>query len=471
MREDYLNKIESYREDMIADLAALVRCRSVQGEAEEGAPFGRGVAEAYKCMMQIAEREGLTTFDADGYGGHIDWKGSQDAGTMGILCHLDVVPEGKDWKHDPYGAEMEDGCMYGRGTLDDKGPTIAAFYAVKALRACGITPKKSVRMIVGLDEETGSEGMEYYKKRVDMPDFAIVPDAEFPLVNGEKGIMVFDLGKPVGEAVQGGIALKDIQGGKASNMVPDSASALIVCEGGYEDILSAVENYRAETGHSVTAELKEGGLEIVCAGKAAHGAMPWKGLNAVSILMELLGGMTFDRSGINEFIAFYNSHIGFDLEGAAMGCHLQDEMSGNLSWNSGVLSMSDDKIVLTVNVRCPVSFDDEMFYASIMPVLEACSVELSRGMYKAPLYYSTDSDIVKTLMSVYRKHTGDETTEPFVIGGGTYAREMENAIAFGALFPGDPDLMHQADECISIDRLILTAKIYAEAICRLAECE
>ena len=133
--------------------------------------------------------------------------------------------------------------------------------------------------------------------------------------------------------------------------------------------------------------------------------------------------------------------------------------------------MEDYEIVITVNLRCPVSFDDEMFYASILPVIEACGVELRKGMYKAPLYYAADSDIVKTLMSVYRKHTGDETSEPLVIGGGTYAREMENAIAFGALFPGDPDLMHQANECIRIDRLILMTKIYAEAIYLLAECE
>lgn len=465
-------KIESFREDMVRDLADLVRCRSVQSGPEENAPFGSGVAEAFSRMMEIGRREGFEVFDCDGYGGHIDFGKSEENGIMGILCHLDVVSEGSGWRHDPFGACVENGIMYGRGTLDDKGPAIAAFYAMKAIRECGIVPEKKVRMVLGLDEETGSAGMDYYRRKVRMPDFAIVPDSDFPLVNGEMGILTFDLVRKTGKADRGGISLRRLTGGSAPNMVPDSAAALIADGGGCEKIKQTAEHFSQMTGYSVTVKKKGKNLEILCAGKSAHGAMPQKGLNAVSVLMQFLGGLEFDCFGVNEFIRFYNQHIGFDLSGKKIGCEkLRDDVSGSLIWNTGMLFMDGESVGITVNVRCPVSFGDEDVYAAVRPVLEQYDIGMVKKMYKEPLYFSTDSDIVQTLLSVYRERTGDTESQPLVIGGGTYAREMKNAVAFGALYPGDPDIMHEAEECISIDRLVLTTEIYADAILRLTETE
>ena len=467
-KPDFLKKIESYREEMVNDLYSLVRRRSVAGVFEEGAPFGRGVAEAYACMMSLAEREGFNTFDADGYGGHIDFGNSEEDGIMGILCHLDVVAEGSGWSCDPFGGEVRDGVMYGRGTLDDKGPTIAAFYAMKALKECGIQPKKKIRMILGLDEETESAGMKYYMQKVRMPDFAIVPDSDFPLVNGEKGIMIFDLAKKLGKPEQGGISLRRLWGGNAPNMVPDTASAVVYSEKGYDEIRSLAETFSKQSGHSVTIKNRGKSLEITCAGKSAHGAMPWKGINAISILMKFLQNIRFNCAEVNDFISFYNRYIGFETDGASIGCGLEDQISGKLVWNTGKISMEQGVISITVNVRCPISYCDEDVYRAIHSAMEEYEIGIVKSMYKPPLYYPTDSEIVQTLLSVYREHTGDEESQPLVIGGGTYAREMENAIAFGALYPGDPDIMHEADECISIDRLVLTSKIYADAIYRLA---
>lgn len=467
-KSDFLKKIESYREEMVSDLYSLVRRKSVAGIPEEGAPFGTGVAEAYACMMSLAEREGFDTFDVDGYGGHIDFGDSEEDGIMGILCHLDVVAEGSGWSCDPFGGEVRDGVMYGRGTLDDKGPTIAAFYAMKALKDCGIQPKKKVRMILGLDEETESAGMKYYMQKVKMPDFAIVPDSDFPLVNGEKGILIFDLAKKTGKPEQGGISLRRLWGGNAPNMVPDTASAVIFSEKGYDEVRGAAEAFSEQTGHSVTIKTRGKSLEITCTGKSAHGAMPWKGINAISILMKFLENITFNCAGVNDFISFYNRYIGFEIDGASIGCGLEDQVSGKLVWNTGKIIMEQEVISITVNVRCPISFSDEDVYQAIHPAIEEYDIGIVKSMYKPPLYYPTDSEIVQTLLSVYREHTGDEESQPLVIGGGTYAREMKNAIAFGALYPGDPDIMHEADECISIDRLILTSKIYADAIYRLA---
>lgn len=466
--KDYLKRIDSLRDEMVEDLRGLVRKESTSQVPEKGAPFGPGVAEAYDFMMELAKRENFQVYDADGYGGHIDFGSSEKEGIMGILCHLDVVAAGKGWNYDPFGAVMENGRIYGRGTLDDKGPTIAAFYAMKALKDCGIEPKKKIRMILGLDEETESAGMKYYKEKVAMPDFAIVPDSDFPLVSGEKGIMIFDLAKKTGKQEAGGIALKRLWGGEAPNMVPDVASAVIHCEKGYDAVRRAAEEFTGVTGHEIAMKSRGKSLEISCSGRSAHGAMPWNGLNAVSVLMEFLGKLTFNCPGVNDFISFYNEYIGFDLEGTRIGCAMEDEISGSLVWNSGMILMEKEVISLKVNVRIPVSFSDEDVCAAMRPVLEKYEIGIVRGMYKGPLYYPEDSEIVRTLLSVYREHTGDEVSQPLVIGGGTYAREMENAIAFGALFPGDPDIMHQADEYISVERLVLTAKIYADAIYRLA---
>ena len=188
-------KIDENKAEMIKSLSNLLSIPSVSGEAEPGMPFGRNVQLAYDYMMQLGKKEGFALYNADNYGGHIDFEG-KDTGIVGIVGHLDVVPEGDGWKHDPYGGEVEDGIIYGRGTIDNKGPVIASFYAMKALKECGFEPEKTIRLILGLDEETNWNGMEYYLNDVgEIPDFGFTPDADFPAIHGEKGIMVFDIVK------------------------------------------------------------------------------------------------------------------------------------------------------------------------------------------------------------------------------------------------------------------------------------
>ncbi len=478
---DYIERIQELADEMIEDLRGLLRKKSVKAEAEEGAPFGRGVKEAFHYMLQLGQREGFACKNIDEYGGHIDFmadsvsgtvldnKADNVAETMGILCHLDVVPEGNGWDHDPFGADMEDGCIFGRGTLDDKGPTIAAFYAMKAIKDCGYVPKKNIRMIIGLDEETGSSGMNYYQNKEKMPDFAIVPDSDFPLVHGEMGILVFELVKKLGKAVKGGIALRKITGGNAPNMVPDKAQAVISGQREhYTSIKEMAKEYVLSTGNILTVKGRGSSLEIIAEGKSAHGAHPWSGKNAISILMEFLGKIEFNCEDQNDFINFYNKHLGFDFHGERLDCSLSDDISGKLILNVGMIDLDNNAVKLTVNVRSPITLDDEAVYSSLVPVIEKYEIGVIKKMYEKPIYYPADDPTVQLLLSIYRNHTGDMESEPLVIGGGTYARQMDNAIAFGALYPGDPDLMHQKNEFIKIERLIQTAKIYAEAIFRLA---
>ena len=465
---DYIRKLDELRDELLNDLSGLIKIRSVKDAPSDGAPFGKGVDEAFRYMLDLGKREGFECTDIDGYGGHMDYGESESYGVMGVLCHLDVVPEGSGWERDPFSGEVADGVMYGRGTLDDKGPTMSAFYAMKALKDCGYEPRKKIRMIIGLDEETGSSGMEKYKEKVKMPDFAIVPDSDFPLVHGEKGIMIFDMVKRLSRSDKKGITLKKITGGTAANMVPDSASAVISCDKGYDAVKKAANEFTEKTGHEITAKGRGKSLELSCRGVSAHGAYPERGVNAVSVLISFLSAIKFNCPEVNEFFEFYMKHLYEDFNGEKLGCALHDDISGGLILNVGMIDVDSERVKLTVNVRCPVTKTDSDAYDAMSPVLEKYDIGIVKNVYEKPVYFSLDDPTVQTLLSIYRRRTGDNETKPLVIGGGTYAREMDNAIAFGALYPGDPDTMHQKNECVRVERLIQTAKIYADAMYELA---
>lgn len=465
---DYIKRIDELEDELVRDLSGLIKIKSVKDAPSDGAPFGDGVAEAFRYMLALGQREGFSCEDIGGYGGHIDYGSDSSDETMGILCHLDVVPEGSGWEHGPFSGDVEDGVMYGRGTLDDKGPTISAFYAMKALKDCGYKPEKKIRMIIGLDEETGSTGMERYKEKVSMPDFAIVPDSDFPLVHGEKGIMIFDMVKRFSKPADGGITLKKLTGGTAANMVPDHASAVITSEGGYDDIKALAAAFGEETGHRIAAKGRGKSLELTCEGVAAHGAYPERGVNAISVMLSFLSRIHFSCAEANDFIEFYMSHLFEDCNGEKLGCALSDDISGGLILNVGMIKLDSEHVELTVNIRCPVTKSDSDVYQAMSPVLEKYDIGVVKNIYERPVYFSLDDPVVQKLLEIYRRHTGDTDTRPLVIGGGTYARQMDNAIAYGALYPGDPDTMHQKNECVQIKRLLQTAKIYADALYELA---
>ena len=209
-------------------------------------------------------------------------------------------------------------------------------------------------------------------------------------------------------------------------------------------------------------------LEITAEGVSAHGAKPETGLNAISIMMAFLGRLNFVDEDHNDFIDFYNKYIGFCLDGEKLGINFTDEASGKLVFNVGMAEMNEKAAGLTINVRYPVSMTGEDVYAGMAETLEKYNLGILKLKDQAPVYKDPEDSLIKTLVGIYQKHTGDTESRPMVIGGGTYARAAENIIAYGAQFPGDEDLMHQKNECLSIERLMQMTKIYAEAIYKLA---
>ncbi|MCQ2546562.1 MAG: dipeptidase PepV [Clostridia bacterium] len=471
--EQVYSRIEENRTEMLASLSKLISIPSVAVKGKGRKPFGAEVDEAYRTMLKMAEDDGFDTFDAKGYGGHIDYDGTED-GVVAVVGHLDVVPEGDGWDFEPYGGEVVDGYVQGRGTMDDKGPVIASYYAMKALKECGFEPARTVRMILGLDEETDWEGMDYYIEHAgDLPDCGFTPDGDFPVIRAEMGILIFDMIRKLPASRGKGLELGSIKGGTAANSVPDFAKAVVTdtTGGGYDLIREMIANCRDEYGWKISGRGVGKGFEISVKGKSAHGAKPEQGENAISILMDFLGRLNFLNDGVAEFVEFYNSRIGYDLHGENIGCPLEDEVSGRLIFNVGKIETDRNAARLTINIRYPVTADEEQVYAGIMEVLDDYRTGIVKERAQDPINIDAESDLVSRLMKVYRKHTGDIESEPMVIGGGTYARALDNVVAFGARFPGEPELGHQKNEKISVENLDRLAKIYAEAIYELAKAE
>lgn len=475
----YEEFLERNKEEMIASLQSVLRCESEQSQPVKAAdggvyPFGEGVQKAFETFLALAESMGFETFNADNYGGHVDFPGTGDK-IFGILGHLDVVPAAGGWDFDPYAASIAEGRIYGRGTTDDKGPMISCLYAMKALKDSGYVPKATIRLIIGLDEETGWKGMDYYFSKAPKPDYGFTPDADFPVINGEMGVLVFELARKFRDSQVKGLKLRSMKGGMAANSVADYCRVVIRNqkdeEAPYVKIREEITAFREETGYRIHAKGVGKSLEITTEGIGAHGARPEAGLNAVSIMMQFLGRLNFVDEDHNDFIDFYNKYIGFCLDGTKLGIGFCDEPSGKLIFNVGMAEMNEKAGKLTINVRYPVTMTDDDVYDAMSDLLEKYNIGVLKLKHHEPIFVEADSPMVRMLVDIYRRHSGDTESGPKVIGGGTYARAAKNVIAYGALFPGDEDLMHQKNEYLSIERLEQMTKIYAEAIYKLSSGE
>ncbi|MBQ6388950.1 MAG: dipeptidase PepV [Mogibacterium sp.] len=476
----YLERLETYREDMLKTLGESVAFPSVASEAVRSAdgelmPFGKAAHESLLHMLAVGEGMGFETCNVDNYAGYIQYSApadAEDAKLCAVVGHLDVVPEGTGWTGEPYKMVEKDGFVYGRGTADDKGPVIASLYAMKALKEEGIVPKNHIRLVLGLNEECGEDSMVYYTEKCGHPDMGFTPDAEFPIVNGEMGILVFELAQKLGTGFsKDDLRLTKLEGGTAHNAVPRLAKAVLAGDKKYYDtIIERARQYAVETGYNLKARKQGSSLVIDAEGIAAHGAHPHLGLNAVSILMGFLGRLHFASEELNDYIEFYNEHIGFDLHGERIGCGFEDIPSGKLILNVGVANINEELASLSINIRYPVTITGEDVIRGIQSKLEGTQIGLVGRMEQGPIYMSIDTPMVSKLLKAYQDETGDCETKAIVQGGGSYAKMVNNILAYGGMFPGEEDTMHQADEKMSIESFMRMARVYARALWSLC-CE
>ncbi|MGI6199851.1 MAG: dipeptidase PepV [Christensenellales bacterium] len=455
--------LDSHKEDFIRACQRVLRINSVKAAPEPGKPFGPGVYDCLVEALKIADELGLDTKNVDGYAGRIQ-AGEGDE-IVGILSHLDVVPEGEGWTYPPYSGAYVDGCLYSRGAGDNKGPSMAALFALAAVAQSGAKFTRRVHLIFGCDEESGWDDMAYYGAHERMPDMGFSPDASFPVTHAEKGIMHVDL---VAEGADPTCPVRSIQSGTRANIVPDEAHALVALPMG--EVRQAVETV-APLHEKLSFDLAErdGLVKVTAHGVGCHGAFPEGGVNALAYLMVALSRLPLGDGPMAKAIAFVASRIGLTLHGEDIGLGISDPVTGLLSCNLGVMRMDGDKLTATIDIRHPVDRTHEQLMDILQGQCAPAGMRAELGTWQAPLYLPKDHFIVTTLMDIYKKHTGDVDAQPQTMGGGTYARAIPNAVAFGPSFPGGKHGgAHEPNEFVSVDELIAGAKIFIDAILQLA---
>ena len=427
------NWIEGHKQELIEAVQNTVRYRTLKGQPEDGAPFGKTVKDCLDYTLGKASEMGLEARDLDGYCGIIDAGEGEEM--LGILAHLDVVPEGTGWDHDPYGAEIADGRIYGRGTLDDKGPAVASIFALKAVIASGMKFRRKVRIILGCNEETGMLCLKHYKENERIPELSFSPDGEYPVTNSEKTILHCTYKASFNSHIKMNV-------GEAPNVVPGHAEA----------------------------ELDHNGIVKMLSyeGKLAHASLPWEGENALqglllSLKYEDLSGK--DRVAVDTLCeAFKNEYYG-----QSVGLDKEDE-SGRLTLNLGMMRWDENGFELTLDLRCPVSLPECYIRERLELALAATGGRIVSWNFIPGFSVPDDSEIVSKLLKVYRNRSGQHDAMPKKIGGGTYARELPNAVSFGPEGYMCEASCHVANEFMSIDQLVMNAKMIADAIIALA-CE
>ena len=465
MNIDFKQEVLNHKEDLLKDLFELLSVRSILGtDITEETPFGSGPREALDLILSFGERDGYKTKLVENKAGHIEV--GQGEELFGILGHVDVVPVVEaDWTSHPFKPEIRDGKIFARGSLDDKGPTMAAYYAVKLLDKLGVKWNKRVRVIVGSDEETGFRCVEAYFKHEEQPASGFTPDAMFPLVYAEKARATFNHKlKFVEDDGEYNYKLVKFKGGQVLNMVIASAIAELVGE--VSDIKEKFENFLAQ--EKLDGEvIVENTIKLTLKGKAAHGSTPQYGVNAATKLAEFLSTLGLDNNGKN-FVDYIVEKLANDPFGEKLGINYADDEMGEATYNYGILDYDLEKKAAVVSTDCrhPKKFD----LIDRLKGVKEDNIDIEVTSTKEAHYVPKDDELVTILMDVYKKHTGDTKNDAFVLGGGTYARCLKKGVAFGLLFPGKEDTMHQANEYLEVEDLLLATAIYAEGIYKLC-CE
>ncbi len=449
---DVRSMVKGYREDMLDKLGKLVAVKSEEGTPAADAPFGEGPKKALTTALDMLEADGFRTVNLDNYAGYAEMGEGKEL--IGIVGHLDVVPAKKEdgWDTDPYTMTEKDGVLYGRGVSDDKGAVVASMIAMKVIRDMGIPVNKRIRLIMGTNEESGSRCLKHYVEKEGSVDYGFTPDGEFPGVFGEKGMIAAKY-----RSRKTGI--RAIQGGTVRNVVCAKCTITVdKCSFSKKKLEDYLNNVPIDFELNETEE----GTVITVNGVAAHASMPELGTNAISYLF-----MALKQAGYQDpFVDFYCSHFGLATDGSGCGADCSDEY-GALTWNNGVISMKDGVIEGSIDIRFPVTMNAKQVVKLMTPNLSDEGGEIEVLNTVEPLFFSPDSPLVKSLVEAYRDVTGDMETQPMTMGGGTYAKGIDHTIAFGCAFPGRDYHIHNVNEFVEIDELLLQAEIYVAAIQKL----
>lgn len=438
--------MHKYFNELVSSTAEIIRFDSSMKapEGEKGEyPFGKETADCLQFFLSLANEMGFQTNNYDNYIGEVVWGTGKD---FAILAHLDVVPAGGGWKYPPFGGVINDDVsdggvtgkkLWGRGTMDDKGPAMACLYALKALKDEGFQPRRTIKLIVGCNEESGWKCIEHYNKVAVMPEEGFTPDANFPVIYAEKGILHFTAQFPINDA-----PVSALKAGQRVNMVCEEASAVLTRKAaeklvGYENPVKGTTLSYDNTTNILQAH-----------GKSAHGSTPQMGANALQALLAFLSTLNPDFAHAYDIL--FND---------ALGLNVFEDETGVLTMSPDIASFSAGVLKVTSDVRFPATFA----LASVTERLKENGVQYTVENYQPPLYNDKDGELISTLSRVYAKATGSDE-QPIAIGGGTYARALKCGCAFGPEMDGEEATIHQANEYITLDRLRFLSEIYYDAV-------
>lgn len=454
--------IDIYKGDIIRDTQKLMAYNSVFEESDQlGQPFGLQIAVALECALEIATGMGFKTRNVDGYMGEIDY--GTGGKKIGMIVHIDIVPAGDGWTYPPFAGQIVDGKLYGRGSIDDKGPLIAALYAMKAIKESCLPCSNHVRYLIGCDEESGFRCIKYYLTKEEQPWGGFSPDGEFPVIFGEKGIYRFQCDGIWKEAQnKNRFGIVKITGGTRMNVVPEAASAVLR---GNAQLFTLAEQVLTEYNPENRLSLEQDGEKLVikAQGVSAHSSVPWQGVSANNLLLNFLRRLPLTPTAAEKYIYTLTDLFADGYDGKSLGIACSDEVFGQLTLSLGVLHADSEGGNASFDLRYPILDEREALWQKIAAVCEAHSLELTQLQDKPGLYVPKDSEMIQCMLKAYQETSGREEG-PVTIGGGTYCRALKNFVAYGPLFPGQKELAHERDEYIGVDDLILCTKIYAQAL-------
>lgn len=430
----------NYKKDLLRDLEKLIEIPSVLNNDNSNYLFGKAIDDSLKEMLNIAKKLGFKTFYNEYYGYAEIGSGDE---LIGVLGHLDVVPAGdlEKWETNPFKLIKKDGKLYGRGTQDDKGPILAALYGVKLLMDEGTDFNKRVRFIFGLDEENLWRSIDKYLDNEEKPDYGFTPDSIFPMINAEKGLLQAKLVMDKGSDIK-------IKVDNAFNAVPDKA----IYDG------KEIDKLKVEL-DKLDFEYNDKKSKVEVLGKGSHASKPSEGINAILRLVKALNNIDVK----NQTTEMIENVFHDKLHGQGFIDNCEDEVSGKLTVNLGNIDLNLNSQVIGLDIRIPVTFEKQKVVDALKDVVSEYGFEYEEYDYLDSIFISEDNFMVKKLKKVFTQETGLDAT-PKSSGGATYARAIDNCLAYGALFPGDKKVEHKANEYIKKDNLFKCSKIYKRTI-------
>ena len=452
---------EKNRNQLVEDVKRLVRIRSDRGDPAQDAPFGEAPKAALLEAVDLCRERGMQTENMDNYVLTADL-GPEEPG-LDILAHLDVVPVADNWTVcDPFDPVEKDGKLYGRGTADDKGPAVAALWAMACVKELGVPLQRRCRLILGTDEECGGGDIAHYYAANEEAPMTVSPDAEFPVINVEKGMYRSMVHVPL----SGDSGIVSVEAGFKLNVVPDTAQAVL--QGvDPKEIAPYIRMVARETDCTYAiGPMDDGKIRLICTGEGAHAASPETGNNALTALIAALANLPVQGEDHKRMQALNWLFPHGDYLGEALGVAQSDSISGELTLSLNMCKTVDGELQLQYDCRCPLCATEDNLVKAASAAAASVGLTIDETRIFPPHHVSADSDFIKTLLRCYEEWTGDEG-KCLYIGGGTYVHMLKHGVAFGAAMPGVDNRMHGADEFARIDDLIAMGKIYAQTILEL----